>query len=99
MQFYEPHRTLGDDDAHHTAEILSIVDDDFPLVLSSRFVLSRHHKVMKVVPGFSGGDSSEAPLEARPHLRIIGNYRLLFGGTRSHATAIIHAAANVRENA
>ena len=39
VQFYEPHRTFGDKDVLHTAEILSIVDDDNPLVLSSRFVL------------------------------------------------------------
>ena len=35
VQFYEPHRTFGDEDILHTAEILSIVDDDNPLVLSS----------------------------------------------------------------
>ena len=58
VQFYEPHRTFEDDDARHTAEILSIVDDDFPLVLSTRFVLSHHHRVMKVVPGFPVDDST-----------------------------------------
>ena len=67
VHFYEPHRAFGDDDAFHTAEILSIANGEFPLVLSPRFVLSRQHRVRKVVPGVSADDSSEAPLEVRPH--------------------------------
>ena len=96
---YQPHRTFEDNDAFHAAEILSIVDDDFPLVLSSRFVLSRHHRVRKVVPGVIVDENSKAPLEVRPHWRIIGNYRLTYGGTRGRATGVLHAAANARENA
>ena len=99
VQFYEPHRTFGDDDALRPAEILSIVDDDFPLVLLSRFVLSRHHRVRKVVPGVSVDDSSKASLDVRPHWRIIGNYCLMCGGTRGHAMAVLHAAANTSETA
>ena len=100
VQFYEPHRTFGDEDVLHTAEILSIVDDDNPLVLSSRFVLSRDiHRVRKVIPGVPVNDESDAPLEVRPHWRIIGNYRLTYGGTHGHATAVRRAASNARENA
>ena len=99
MQFYEPHRTFGDNDAFHTVEILSIVGDDFPLVLSSRFVLSRHHRVRKAVPGVSVDDNCEASLEVRPHLRIIGSYCLMYRETRGHATGVLHAADNAHENA
>ena len=67
VQFYEPHCAFGDNDAFHTAEILSVVDDNFPLVLLSRFVLSRHHKARKVVPGVIVDENSKAPLEVRPH--------------------------------
>ena len=44
-------------------------------------------------------DESDAPLEARPHWRIIGNYRLTYGGTHGHATAVRRAASNARQNA
>ena len=99
VQFYEPHCTVGDKDALHTAEILSIVDDDNPLVLLSRFVLSRHHRVRKVIPGVLVDGNSKAPLEVRPHWRTIGNYRLMYKGTHGHATAVLCAATNASENA
>ena len=100
VQFYEPHRTFGDKDVLHTTEILSTVDDDTPLVLSSRFVLSRHHhRVRKVVSSVPVDADNKAPLEVRPHWLIIGNYRLMYGGTHGHASAVLCAAANVSENA
>ena len=99
VQFYEPHRTFGDNDGLHTAEILSIVDDVNPLVLSSRFVLSRHHRVRKVVPGVSVDDDSDGPLVLRPHWRFIENYTLTYEGTHDHATAVLRAAENAKKNA
>ena len=100
VQFYEPHRIFGDEDVLYAAEILSIVDDNNPLVLSSRFMLSRdHHRVRKVVPGVPVDDDSEAPLEVQPHWRIIGNYCLMYGGTHGHDTAVLCAAANASVNA
>ena len=100
VQFYEPHRTFGDQDVLHTAEILSIVNDENPLVLSSQFVLSRDiHRVRKVIAGAPVNDDCDLPLESRPHWRIIGNYRLMYGGTHGHATAVRRAASNARENA
>ena len=99
VQFYEPHRTFGDEDVLHTAKILSIVDDDNRLVMSSRFLLSRdHHRVRNVVPGVPVDDDIEAPLEVRPHWRIIGSFYLMYGGTHGHAT-VLCAVANASENA
>ena len=37
---------------------------------------------MNVLPSHAVDDNSEAPLEVRPHWRIIGDYRLMFGGTQ-----------------
>ena len=45
VQFYEPHRTFGDPTAFHTAEIITIVDGNNPLVLSLAFMLARHNWV------------------------------------------------------
>ena len=50
-------------------------------------------------PAFPVNDDSDAPLKVRPHWRIIGNYRLTYGGTHGHATAVFRAAANANENA
>ena len=99
VQFYEPHRTFGDPDAFHTAEILSIVDGDIPLVLSSRFVLSRHHGVRKVVPSVDVGDDVDELSELEPHWCFIENYTLTCRGTHGHATAFNRAANNAKKNA
>ena len=53
----------------------------------------------KVVPGVPVDDDSKELLEVRPHWRIIGNYRLMYGGTHGHATAVLRAAANASVNA
>ena len=98
VQFYEPHRTFRDNDAFHTAEILSIVGDENPLVLLSRFVLSRLHRVRKIIPGVPVDDDSDASMKMRPHWHIIGNYTLTCGGTHGHATAVHLAADNAKEN-
>ena len=55
--------------------------------------------MLGVLPGHAADDNSEAPLEVRPHWRIIGNYPLIYGGTRGHATAVLRAAANASVNA
>ena len=99
VQFYEPHRTFGDPHAFYTAEILSIVDGDNPLVLSPRFVLSRHHRVKKVVPGVDVDDDVDEPSELEPHWRFIESYTLTCGGTHGHATAFNRAADNAKKNA
>ena len=67
VQFYEPHRTFGDPTAFHTAEIITIVDGDNPLVLSSRFMLSRHNFVRKVVSGVPVNDELESPSKTEAH--------------------------------
>ena len=53
IQFYEPHRTFRDDDAIHRADIVSIVEGECPLALSTGVVLPRHNRGMKVkvLPG------------------------------------------------
>ena len=99
VQFYEPHRTLGDPTAFHTAEILSIVDGDNPLVLSSRFMLSRHNKVKKIVPGVDVDDDVDEPSEMDPHWHFIESYILTCGGTHGHTTAFHRAADNAKKNA
>ena len=40
------------------------------------------YSTSNVLLGHAADDNSEAPLEVRPHWRIIGNYRLMFGGTQ-----------------
>ena len=99
VQFYEPHRTAGDPHAFHTAEIISIVDGDNPLVLSSTFMLSRHNKVKKVVPGVDDDEDSDKPLSLKPHWRNIDKYTLIRGGNHRHATAYERAAENGKTNA
>ena len=99
VQFYEPHRTFGDPTAFHTAEILSIVDGDNPLVLSANFVLARHNKVRKVVPGVNADDDKDEYSALEPHWRNIESYTLIRGGTHTHATAVERAAENAKTNA
>ena len=40
-----------------------------------QYLLHRQNWVMKVLPGHAVNDNGEAPLEVRPHWRIIGNYQ------------------------
>ena len=58
-------------------------------MLTSGFLLPRHNRVIQVLPGHAVNDNSEASLEKRPHWRIIGNYRLMFGGTHNHITDVL----------
>ena len=99
VQFYEPHRTLGDPTAFHTAEILSIVDGDNPLVLSSRFMLSRHNFVRKVVPGVPVDDDLDSPSKTEAHWRKVEQYTLICGGAHGHAAPYDRAAENAKTNA
>ena len=98
VQFYEPHRTFGDPTAFHTAEIITIVDGNNPLVLSSAFMLARHNWVRKVVPGVPVDDDLESPSKTESHWRKIEKYTLICGGAHGHETFHIRAAGNAKTN-
>ena len=51
---------------------------------------------MKVLPDHAVDDNSEAPFEVRQHWCIIGNYRLMFGGTQ--ITTYISNMCQIRPN-
>jgi len=83
-----------------TSEILSIVDGQFPLVLSSSFVLERHIRVRKLITGYeTQADTSDDESGDNPIWCFISNYKLVYGGKLNHGTGVLRVASAVRKTA
>ena len=100
IEFYPPHRTFGDPSARVTSEILSIVDGQNPLVLSSSIVLARQIRVRKLITGYeTQSDTSDDESGDNPIWCFIDNYKLVYGGKLNHGTGVFRAATAVRKTA
>ena len=81
INFYEPHCTAGEPNAHRTCEILSIVDKEYPLILSENFLLSRDNVIQKKTPNYDPEKWYK-----------ISSYELKFGGKAGHGTGVVRKA-------